>query len=274
MADSWLIMAEESAAALRAGGVRAQGRGDRHVENFCKVRHGPRRSSVLTVFPDISRFEQPLVLVGGGDIDAALLRAVVARGAALVGVDGGADVIAAAGLVPQAIIGDMDSVADAAGWPDGVRVIRIDEQMTTDFEKALYSTRAPLTIAMGMTGRRFDHTLAALHVVTRYAGDRKIILVDGTDLALALAGAFDFTVAAGDKVSVHPLLPIRFRGSRGLKYPLDGLDMAPGTLIGTSNAAVTGPFAIEPAEDGVPWLLLLDNKYLLPVIDGILAAGP
>jgi thiamine pyrophosphokinase len=223
--------------------------------------------------PEILSFDEPLVLVGGGDIDAAVLEALAGRGAALVGVDGGADVIAAAGLMPQAIIGDLDSITDAACWPAPVRILRIEEQITTDFEKALYSTRAPLTIAMGMTGRRFDHTLAALHVVTRYAAERKIIIVDGADLALALSGPFAFAVAAGDKVSVHPLLPIRFRDSSGLKYPLAGLDMASGALIGTSNVAESGPFAIEPAESGIPWLLLLDNKYLLPVVDGILA-GP
>lgn len=225
-----------------------------------------------SAFSEILRFDVPVVLVGGGDMDAAVLRCLAGRGAALVGVDGGADVIAATGLMPQAIIGDLDSIADAAGWPGDVRILRIEEQMTTDFEKALYATRAPLTIAMGMTGRRFDHTLAALHVVTRYAADRKIIIVDGADLALALSGPFAFAVAAGDKVSVHPLLPIRFRHSTGLRYDLAGLAMASGTMIGTSNQAETGPFVIEPEEGGVPWLLLLDNKYLWPVIDGILGA--
>ena len=47
--------------------------------------------------------------------------------------------------------------------------MQIAEQETTDFEKAIYSTRAPVTVALGMTGKRFDHTLAALDAVTRYA---------------------------------------------------------------------------------------------------------
>ena len=48
-------------------------------------------------------------------------------------------------------------------------MIQIAEQVTTDFEKALYSTRAPVTVALGMTGKRLDHTLAALDAVSKYA---------------------------------------------------------------------------------------------------------
>ena len=43
-----------------------------------------------------------------------------------------------------------------------------------------------MTVALGMTGKRFDHTLAALDAVTRYATRRMIILVDEEDVALAL----------------------------------------------------------------------------------------
>ena len=143
------------------------------------------------------------------------------------------------------------------------------EQETTDFEKALYCTTAPVTIGLGMTGRRFDHTLAALDAVTRHGKDRVIILVDEADLAMALTGPFSFEVDPHERVSVHPLLPIRFKRSVGLKYPLDGLRLAPGERTGTSNEAVDGPFRIEPESRARPWLLILDRKYLF----GIAAAA-
>ena len=69
-------------------------------------------------------------------------------------------------------------------------------------------------------------------------------------MALALTGPFCFTVAPGERVSIHPLAPITFWRSEGLKYPLDGLTLAPGVRIGTSNEALTGPFKIVP-EEGV-----------------------
>ncbi|MBN9344754.1 MAG: thiamine diphosphokinase [Devosia sp.] len=210
-------------------------------------------------------YEGLLVIVGGGTVDHDLLRDLYLTGAHLVGADGGADQIVAAGLKPEAIIGDFDSLSNVDEWLGRTRLLRIPEQETTDFEKALYSTSAPVTIAMGMTGKRFDHTLAALDAVTKHARDRVVILVDEADIAVALTGPFSFEVAPRERVSVHPLLPIRFKRSIGLRYPLDGLRLAPGERTGTSNEAVDGPFRIEPEGRTRPWLLLLDRKYLFGV---------
>jgi thiamine pyrophosphokinase len=215
--------------------------------------------------PQIISYEGLLVIVGGGTVDLDLLRDLYLSGAHLVGADGGADQIVAAGLRPEAIIGDFDSLKNVDEWLGRTRLVRIPEQDTTDFEKALYSTSAPVTIALGMTGKRFDHTLAALDAVTKYAKDRVIILVDEADIAMGLVGPFSFEVAPRERVSVHPLLPMRFKRSVGLKYPLDSVRLAPGERTGTSNEAVDGPFRIEPEGRARPWLLVLDRKYLFGV---------
>jgi len=87
---------------------------------------------------------------------------------------------------------------------------------------------------------------------------------------MALTGPFTFEVDEGDRVSVHPLAPIKFRRSFGLEYPLDGLRLAPGERIGTSNIAVDGIFSIEPEpRSKAPWLLIVDRRYLF----GIAAAA-
>lgn len=217
-------------------------------------------------------FSGVLVIVGGGTVDVDLLRELAADGAALVGADGGGDVIAAAGLQPDAIIGDLDSLADPLAWVGRTRLLRIAEQETTDFEKALYCTQAPVTVALGMTGKRFDHTLAALDAVTRYARERSIILVDESDIALAVSGTFGFEVSVGERVSVHPLQPVQFRRSDGLKYPLNGLRLAPGERTGTSNEASSPAFTIEPeaGDDGV-WLLILEKRHLAGLVRGAMA---
>jgi thiamine pyrophosphokinase len=223
--------------------------------------------------PPVIAYTAPLVIVGGGTIDIELLRALYVAGAHLVGADAGGDVIAAAGLRPEAIIGDFDSLADPDAWLGRTQLVRVSEQDTTDFEKALYSTSAPLTIALGMTGGRFDHTLAALDAVARQAVGRSIILVDERDLALALSGPFGFEVGAGERVSVHPLVPIRFRRSTGLRYPLDGLRLAVGERSGSSNEATEGPFSIEPEDDGQPWMLIVERRHLAEMVKAIMAGG-
>ncbi len=219
-------------------------------------------------------FEGLLVIVGGGAVDAELLRDLYLSGGHLVGADGGADQIVAAQLMPEVIIGDFDSLQNVDGWLGRTRLMRIPEQDTTDFEKALYSTVAPVTVALGMTGKRFDHTLAALDAVTRYGRERIIVLVDEDDVAVAITGSFTFEVDRGERVSVYPLAPIRFRRSRGLKYPLDGIKLAPGERIGTSNEASDGSFTIMPEPGALaPWLLILDRRHIFRLVASLLAGA-
>jgi thiamine pyrophosphokinase len=211
----------------------------------------------------------PLAIVGGGSVNPALLAELADRGVTLVGADGGGDAIGAAGLTPAAIIGDLDSLVDRAGWETRTRVIHLPEQITTDFQKALRSTVAPVTLALGMTGKRLDHTLAALSAVLQYAPERKLLLVDEVDVALAVVGPIRFEAGVRERVSIHPLLPIRFLHSTGLFYPMDGLTLAPGALIGTSNEG-TGEWVEVVPEDETPWLLILGRERLW---DLIAAAG-
>lgn len=206
-------------------------------------------------------FDGPMAIVGGGAVDPALLVELAGRGVALVGADGGADAIGDAGLMPAAIIGDLDSLADRTVWEERTRVIHIPEQITTDFQKALYSTSASVTLALGMTGKRLDHTLAALSAVLQYAPTRRLLLVDEVDVALAVVGSISFAAGPRERVSIHPLLPIRFLLSTGLFYPMDGLLLEPGGLIGTSNEGTGGPVEVVPADE-TPWLLILGKERL------------
>jgi len=213
-------------------------------------------------------FSTPLLLVGGGSVDVGLLQALAQRGMAVVGVDSGADTVRAAGIMPDAIVGDLDSLADPTSWPASVPVLGVAEQQSIDFEKALYATSAPVTLALGMTGGRFDHTLAALDAIIRHAHGRAIIVVDEADVALAVSGDVKFAPGQGARVSVHPLQPVRFARSQGLRWALDGLTLAAGVRTGTSNLATSDVIAIEPGpgEAGL-YLLILGREHL----DGLIA---
>ena len=217
-------------------------------------------------------FEGPMAIVGGGAVDPALLQELAARGVALVGADGGADAIGDAGLLPAAIIGDLDSLRHRAAWEKRTRVIHMPDQITTDFQKAIRVTRAPVTLALGMTGKRLDHTLAALSAVLQYAPERRLLLVDEVDVALAVVGSIAFEAGTRERVSIHPLLPIRFSHSTGLFYPMDGLLLEPGGLIGTSNEGTGGPVQVVP-DDGTPWLLILGKERLWDLMEASQSAA-
>lgn len=216
------------------------------------------------------RFDRPLAIVGGGTVEPALLLELAARNVALVAADGGADAIGAAGLVPEAILGDLDSLSDREGWETRTRVIHIPEQITTDFQKALYSTSAPVTLALGMTGKRLDHTLAALSALHELATRRHVILVDEVDVALAVSGPFSFNARKGERISVHPLVPIVFERTEGLFYPMNGLLLDPAGRLGTSNEGIGGRVEIIP-RDATPWLLILGRERLWDLVGSFAA---
>jgi thiamine pyrophosphokinase len=206
------------------------------------------------------RFGGGVALVGGGELDRAELDAARARCAHVVAADGGANRLRGWGVAADAVIGDMDSVADLPGWErDGARILRIPEQETTDLEKCLYATEAPFYIGVGFTGLRFDHTLAALHALLRWPA-KAVVLLGASDVVLLAPPRWSVTVEPGARVSFFPLRPVRGLRSTGLEWPIDGLDFAAGRRIGTSNRA-TGA-RVTAAFDREGMAAILEARFL------------
>ncbi|MEX0627961.1 MAG: thiamine diphosphokinase [Cucumibacter sp.] len=227
--------------------------------------HSPKLPTGLPI-----QFDRPVLVVGGGPFDPKLAEKLVGRGFALIAADGAADDLMLGGLTPELIIGDFDSISDANAFKGISRLVHLTEQDTTDFEKCLHATEAPLYVGLGLTGRRFDHTLAAVHVAARYGASKRLVLV-GEDEAMAVArGKFAIEVSAGTRVSIYPLSPIRFAGSKGLVFRLDGLTLAQGERIGTSNQASGGRVEIVPAAgDAMPYLVILPLEIFESVLEAM-----
>jgi len=179
-------------------------------------------------------FRSGVTLVGGGPFSARSLRAAMALAPHPVAADGGADALAAHGVVPEVVIGDMDSLRGPL--PDTVRLHPVTEQDSTDFGKCLAHTAAPFYIGLGLLGGRLDHTLAALSIMLEYSGQR-IVLLGEEDVAFIAPADWSARVEPGTRVSFFPLRPCRGVASSGLRWSVTGLEMAAGGQIGTSNEA-------------------------------------
>jgi len=188
-----------------------------------------------------------VTIAGAGPLTPGPLGAALALAPHLIAADGGADALAALGHAPEAVVGDMDSLRDPDGWAarPGTRLVRLAEQDTTDFEKCLYATVAPLHLAVGFTGGRADHFLAVLHAMLARPAAR-VVLLDGAEaMALIPPGrALRLPVGTGTRVSLFPLAETTGTLSEGLAWPVTGLTLAPGRRIGTSNRAVAPEVAI------------------------------
>ncbi len=208
-------------------------------------------------------FEDKLVIVGAGEVDTALLWRYARERVPIIAADGGADICWSKRIVPRAIIGDMDSLENKKEWEEKSRLIEVGEQESTDFEKCLELSEAPVTIGLGLWGRRVDHSLASLDVLLRHGARRKLAIASRDDVIIRARGRFEFHALPGSRISVFPVAPIRFSRSSGLEYPLDGLEMAPGSRTGVSNSTASGRFVIEPEEgESGPYLLVLERPNL------------
>ncbi len=210
---------------------------------------------------------RPVTLIGCGSVKKSVVRRAIAHAPAVVAADGAAQVALDHGIMPDAVIGDFDSIPEAvqARIPQA-RLHRINEQDSTDFEKCLRSIRAPLVIGVGFGGGRVDHQLAAFHGMMRHA-DRPCLLLGKRDLVFLMPPALHLSLPEGSRLSLFPLGEVRAR-SRGLRWPLDGIRFAPGGRIGTSNA-VSGP--VEIRVDAPSMLAILPARALEAAIAALTA---
>jgi thiamine pyrophosphokinase len=212
-----------------------------------------------------------VTLVGGAPVTARALRAALRLAPCLVAADGGADRALRAGLLPQAVIGDFDSIgaaALAAMPPD--RLHRIAEQETTDFDKALRSIAAPFVLALGFAGARIDHGLAVFNALARHP-DRRCIVVGPQDAAFLCPPAITLRLRVGDRLSLFPMGPVSGESS-GLRWPAGGIRFAPDGMIGTSNM-VSLP-QVHLAFDAPRMLVILPRARLRAVLSARPAGWP
>ena len=169
----------------------------------------------------------------------------------LVAADGGADVALSFDLIPDAVIGDLDSITGADRIPSD-RLHRIPEQDSTDFHKCLRQIEAPLILAHGFTGGRLDHELAVYNALILHT-DRPVIVIGAEDICFHTPPMLKISLPAGCRVSLFPMAELGC-ASTGLKWPTDHLTFAPWGRVGTSNIA-TGDVTLRPSREGLLTIL-------------------
>ncbi len=184
----------------------------------------------------------------------------LARSADLViAADGGAETAARAGVAPDLLVGDMDSVTPATRARLASRGIEI---RATSADKDQTDTELALEIAAGRgasevwlaaaLGGRADHALAnlLLPLLARRLGVR-LRLIDGRTEAYLVEGPVVLDARVGDPVSLIPLSPL-VEGimTVGLRYPLSDEPLVGGATRGISNLVVSIPAGLSGVGPG------------------------
>lgn len=200
----------------------------------------------------------PVTLIGGGKCSRKTLSEALSLARKLVAADGGADRALELGATPELVIGDLDSLS--ADAEKRLTTHKIDEQNSTDFDKALRSIDAPFVIGVGFLGGRIDHSLAVMHGLVRHA-TRRCLLLSKTDIVFHCTN-LEVDVSAGTRFSIFPFAQVTGR-SKGLKWPIQDLLFDPAAKIGTSNEAL-GPVTL--AMEGPGTLVIMPRAALRAVL--------
>lgn len=234
-----------------------------------QFRHEEPMSEPTSVSKAILTSSSPVTFLGGGNASAQDLADALTISTKLVAVDGGLITAQKAGVIPDAVIGDMDSAPpEALAHVPIAHQHQVSEQHSTDFDKALRNVDAPVVIGVGFCGGRVDHQLAAFHTLLVHAGRPCVLIAEHEVIVLAPPHLL-LEMDVGDVVSLYPLVAVQGR-SEGLEWPIDGLAFDPAQFIGTSNRA-TGPVTLHMEAPGM--LLIVPKRYLRPLVAHFVQCG-
>ena len=170
--------------------------------------------------------------------------------------DGAAAKLLRAGLEPDLVVGDLDSLDPALRKRFKKRLVHESEQETNDLSKAFRACMARgwrNIVILGAGGRREDHLLGNISLLPLFAAGADVRMETDYGTFLPVLKSASFRRPAGTKVSIfsfHPEMPVT---ATGLKYPLDMLRL-PFWWCGTLNETTAPEFSL--AFDGRAPLLL------------------
>ena len=166
--------------------------------------------------------------------------------------DGSARSLHEAGMEPEAIVGDLDSIDLLIADKYSDRLYRDSEQETNDLTKAVrwcINNRYDNIVILGATGKREDHTVGNISLLTEYAREVTVVMVTDTGIFTPLLKTGIIKTFQGQQISVFSVDPGTEITTAGLKYELSGLRLG-NWWRGTLNEAIGD--SVEIRFDGGP----------------------
>lgn len=158
-------------------------------------------------------------------------------------------------IFPDAVIGDLDSLEFT---PEDVAVYHIEDQDTTDFEKALdflVDMQFERVVVLGSTGGQHDHFLGNLNAAYKFRNELNILFFDQTQYFFLTEKDCTFSTEIGKIVSLFPFPECTIKSLSGLKYTLNMETLTLTSRVGTRNITSHKSVKIE-VHDGALWVFV------------------
>jgi thiamine pyrophosphokinase len=164
---------------------------------------------------------------------------------ALICADGGANTAYKYKLLPNAIIGDFDSISQVVlkYYSDKCIVKKIARQNDTDVEKCLkfaINKKYKEAVLLGVTGDRLDHSYCNLGILLKFYSEITVTLIHGKSLLKAYEGKVTLSTVPGETISIYGFNSKTKFVSSGMEYPLKDFALPFGVRESTSNVATGG----------------------------------
>jgi thiamine pyrophosphokinase len=208
-----------------------------------------------------------LVLGAGAPPPPELVDRHIAGARMVVCADGAVNWARAMGLMPDAVVGDMDSVRPEALDElecMGVHLARLSPRKNeTDAQEAVdYALRAGANeiVLLGMSGCRLDHTVANIHLLVRIAMHGAFgRLCDAHNEVYAACTPITLHAKRGTMLSILPLSGSVAIGSlEGLEYPLNDYVLRPEFPRAISNVFIGDTARVNILEGWAAIFLSID----------------
>ena len=161
--------------------------------------------------------------------------------------DGSAENLIKSGYIPDAIVGDMDSLNDSIAGRFHDRIFRDTDQETNDLTKAVVWCKERgynELVIVGATGKREDHTIGNISLLTEYITDLNVKMITDTGILMALTESTSIQSFPGQQISIFSIDPDTEITSQGLRYALNKKKIA-NWWVATLNEAVGESFRLE-----------------------------
>ena len=192
-----------------------------------------------------------LIVLGGDRPAKALLAAMAAQADLTIAADRGLEAFDEAGIVPDLLVGDMDSVAAQVlscyeGRVDQRRLscIKDDTDGVDAMDEAIARGADSITF-LGALGGRLDHALANLMLLVRaHHQGVSARIMDETVEIFRVDGRCTIRGGKGDTVSLLPLGRAEGVSLCGFFYPLENHSLASDHPLGISNVVTDDPATV------------------------------
>lgn len=191
-----------------------------------------------------------LGVLAGRDMPSSLLKEWAQGADVVLAADSGADLLAEAGIVPHALIGDLDSVSPEQKGGTAKLVEDLDQE-TTDCDKLLTYAESQgfeeITLA-AVEGDRLDHVIATVQSAAKAAIRVRLGLRRGVGWVIRGGERLFVPAREGRLVSLLPIESCRGVTLSGVQWPLENADLSPGGRSSVSNRATSSRVAVGIAE--------------------------